>query len=90
LARALFNRNDNRGAAEAFERAAELGQNRSMSLYNAACGWAKARRPDDAFRCLREAIAHRASDRERLESDPDLASLRSDARWADLFRQPAR
>ncbi len=85
LGQASLELNQNERAAEAFERAAQLFRDRPISFYNAACGWARAGKPDSAFRCLRAAVASGFSEREHAQSDSDLASLRTDPRWRELF-----
>jgi CubicO group peptidase (beta-lactamase class C family) len=90
LGQASLELNANQRAAEAFERAAQLSRDRATSLYNAACGWAKAGKSDDAFRCLGAAIANGFRGREHAETDSDLASLRTDPRWSELFLAPSK
>ncbi len=54
--------------------------------YNAACSWALAKMPDSAFFNLnRLAEKMDYADPKRLLSDPDLAALRIDPRWAGLI-----
>ena len=45
-------------------------------------------RLDEAFAALEKAVASGFSDAEAAANDPALARLRSDPRWAALFRRP--
>jgi hypothetical protein len=56
-----------------------------IALYNAACAAAKAGDTEKAFAALEKAIAAGFTQVKLLESDPDLASLRSDARFGKLL-----
>jgi hypothetical protein len=42
---------------------------------------------DEAFKLLDKAVARGCRDADRLATDPDLASLRTDARWKPVFEQ---
>lgn len=59
---------------------------RAPLLYNAACCAALSGDRDGAFSLLTRALADGFDDREQLASDPDLAPLRADPRWAELAR----
>ena len=64
-----------------FEALAERpGANRD-ALYNAACCHARDGKPDRAFAMLERAIAGGFRDVDHMQRDPDLASLRTHARW---------
>jgi Zn-dependent protease len=52
--------------------------------YNVACDWALAGQPDLALTWLGRAVASGFSDRRQMDADPDLASLRTDPRYATL------
>jgi Flp pilus assembly protein TadD len=53
--------------------------------YDLACSLALLDRRDEAFEELGRAVDLGFLDREHLMEDPDLASLRRDARWPDLL-----
>jgi len=53
--------------------------------FNAACALALAGRKDDAFARLEKAVAANYGTRDQYASDEDLASLRTDARFAALL-----
>lgn len=53
--------------------------------YNVACLYALEGRTDDAIGCLEEAIRVGFGNREWLEHDPDIESLRNDPRFARLM-----
>lgn len=70
--------------ADAFEALGWKGY--ATDRYNAACSWALAKVPDSAFFNLnRLAEKMDYADPKRLLSDPDLAALRIDPRWAGLM-----
>src|SRR3954470_490001 len=58
-----------------------------IAVYNRACGEAKAQHADAAFKTLDDAIVAGFTDVAQLESDPDLAPLRADARWKPLVER---
>lgn len=58
--------------------------------YNLACVEAVAGQRDAAFAALDEAVARGFKDTEVLGTDPDLASLRADPRFADVVRRVAQ
>jgi hypothetical protein len=55
-------------------------------LYNAACCASRVGNVDGALAYLRRARDAGFADRASLEKDPDLAAVRADARFADLWR----
>lgn len=59
----------------------------SVSTYNLACLHAMLGRRDSAISDLRSAISKNAVWREQAKSDPDFASLRTDAEWKNLIYQ---
>jgi len=81
----LLRLGQNEEAAAAFVRAAELGFSVGTNRYNAACALALAGDTDGAFDQLFRARRAGFSDREQVKADPDLESLRSDARWGELM-----
>lgn len=71
-------------AADANKRAAEFPQVRANALYNLACVQALQGRTDGALQALEQAIAAGFKSRGSLQQDPDLATLRADARFQKL------
>ena len=71
-------------AIEAGERAANFGNVRSDALFNVACAYARKGNKDEAFNKLRMAVTSGFKKRWQLEREPDLASLRGDARYEQL------
>jgi hypothetical protein len=49
--------------------------------YNLACVYALNNKTDKAFQALRKAVELGLNDRKLLESDPDLAFIRSSQEW---------
>src|SRR5712691_95957 len=74
-------------AADRFADAARTGVRSAGLLYEAAMASAHARRPDQAFRSLRLAVAAGMTD--DFSADSDLVSLHDDQRWPDLLRYTA-
>jgi hypothetical protein len=54
--------------------------------YNLACLRASTGDRDGAFTALRESVARGIADPSLLQTDPDLAPLRADARFATIAR----
>lgn len=87
-------------ALEAHLKAAEFPQFKPTALYNAACVYALQKQTDRAIETLQKAVAAGFGDRGLLATDADLASIRSDKRFAtllppllegkDLFAEPTR
>lgn len=72
-------------AGQLYRRAADeawIKSLRKKSYYNAACSFALDGQPDRAFENLDLLIKNGYSNRVQLQTDADLASLRTDARWA--------
>jgi Flp pilus assembly protein TadD len=72
-------------ALELHKKAATFEKVRGTALYNAACVHALQGDADAAFAALDQAIAAGFHHAEHLEKDADLASLRSDARFAQMM-----
>lgn len=70
-------------AVAPLERAVAAG-GEAGSHYNLACALARTDRVDEAFRALAGALAAGFTDAAALASDPDLANLRGDPRFAPL------
>lgn len=85
LEQALFSQNRFDDALRASE-ALYARHNQPTHAYNAACSLARLGRIDDGIEWLRLAVAGGFRDREKLQTDPDLASLRSDPRFQELVR----
>ena len=72
-------------AIPAHERAAGFAQLTTLAGYNAACAHARLGHIDQGLAWLGKAIAAGYGDRNQLETDNDLASLRADPRFATLL-----
>jgi transcriptional regulator GlxA family with amidase domain len=70
---------------EASRKAAEFSEVRSDALYNVACGYALQGKRDQALQSLEDAVSAGFRARWLLTSDPDLASVREDARFQKLL-----
>jgi C-terminal processing protease CtpA/Prc len=68
---------------------AAQGRDPAGDYYNAACCFALSGKPDDAFSALERAFAAGFADLAQVERDPDLVSLRVDARWKPLLDRAA-
>ncbi len=81
LARAEHAAGDLDDAIKAGHEAAEFAAVRASAFYNLACAYALKGDKDDAFKALLGAKRAGFADRETMANDPDLASLRGDARF---------
>jgi hypothetical protein len=81
--------NDFRKAGQLAEQAFALpgAQVGASSYYNAACSWARAGEPDNAFRNLNRAADAGWENLTQLTTDTDLASLHTDKRWPRLLKK---
>lgn len=77
---------DTARAAASFTRAAELRPDSWVPWYNLACLRATMGDRDGAFAALEESLERGVAEPALLDSDPDLASLRTDPRFARLRR----
>ncbi len=68
-------------------RLVERAPDRADLHYDLACSYALVGRQDEAFAALERAIALGFDDPALLDEDDDLASLRSDPRWARLRKR---
>lgn len=85
LATALFRARDYRAAIPAYEKAVALGFGRpENNMYNIACAHALLGERDLAFAALERSLAMGFLNLDGLRTDPDLASLREDPRFARL------
>jgi tetratricopeptide (TPR) repeat protein len=89
LATARYNARDYRAAIPAYRKAVELGYGiGGNALYNLACSYALAGQPAEALAALSRALAAGFNDLGLLRTDPDLATLRGDPRFAALVPLP--
>jgi tetratricopeptide (TPR) repeat protein len=70
-------------AVEAFRQADRLHFNRQTANFMMARAYARIGDRDNAFEALRRAISHGFGNLELFHNDPDLASLRGDARFTE-------
>jgi Flp pilus assembly protein TadD/dienelactone hydrolase len=85
----------NAEAIRSYETALELGipagaATRGVAYYNLACAYARVGRAADALTALSRAIDEGFSNRQSLETDPDLAPVRSDPRFRELLARLER
>ncbi|QDU97026.1 tetratricopeptide repeat protein [Lignipirellula cremea] len=85
----LLNQGDYDAAAQILQQVVKTSPSAFSSRYNLACVWARQGKTDQAFTELTQAIADGYRDAQHLATDPDLASLRDDPRWATLLKQAA-
>jgi len=90
LGYALHGSGDLEAAIAAHERAARFPKFRAGADYNLACAHALRNESDLAFAALDEALAAGFANPQALAGDADLASLRSDPRFAAVQQRSAR
>lgn len=73
-------------AIPVYLRAVELNQN-PVVMYKLACSYARTQHIDDAFHWLDRALVGGFAQLPLVQSDPELASLRKDARYADILKR---
>jgi len=56
----------------------------SALFYNLACTYARLERPEEAVRCLREAVEKGFSGLDHMEKDPDLETIRGRKEYAEI------
>ena len=76
-----------RAALHAFEKQVECGHLPGIAHYNVACAHAQLGQADDAFAALDKSIEHGFVRPEHIAEDPDLDSLRGDARFAKFVER---
>ncbi|MBK8974661.1 MAG: tetratricopeptide repeat protein [Planctomycetes bacterium] len=64
--------------------ARELDPEEPMLLYNLACIFSLAGRPDDAVQCLDEAVRHGFANAHYIDHDSNLDAVREDPRFVQL------
>ena len=92
---AQLNLGRNAEAIRSYETAFELGippgpSTRGLAYYNLACAYARVGRLEDAMVAVTRAVDEGFSNRQRLESDPDLAAVRADPRFRELLARLPR
>ena len=70
-----------------YKRSLEADPRFGDAFYNLACVYALQQRRELAFRYLRLAALNHYSERELMEKDPDLSSLRGEPQWAEILQQ---
>ncbi len=70
-----------------YKRSLEADPRFGDAYYNMACVYALQAHKDLAFAYLRMAALNHYSERELMDKDPDLVSLRGDAQWKDIVDQ---
>lgn len=74
-------------ACQSFERQFELGYDRATALYNAGCALARAGDAEGALKRVKGAVTLGFADAALMEKDQDLATIRTDARFASLVEK---
>jgi tetratricopeptide (TPR) repeat protein len=87
-ANALSQLGEQEKSMEWAERALVIEGEEPQVLYNVACVFALMVKPDRALDCLEKSITHGWGQREWIEHDPDLASLRDHPRFQALIQTP--
>lgn len=87
---ALLNLNQHQAAVKALEDAVALGFNAPVANFSLARGLARLGHTADAFAALQAAVQAGYANLQQLQGHADLASLRSDARFAALVTQVER
>lgn len=83
----FYARGDYDEALAWYKRALEADPRFGDAFYNMACVYALQAHKDLAFRYLRMAALNHYAERDAMEKDPDLASLRGDAQWGQILEQ---
>lgn len=87
-ANALSQLGEQEKSIEWAERALVMEGEEPQVLYNVACVFALMGKADRALDCLEKSITHGWGQREWIEHDPDLASLRGHPRFQALMQTP--
>ncbi len=88
LARAQLEVGRNEEAVQNYEKALAAGipqGARALAYYNLACGYARLGQKEKALEALSNAVNEGFTDRNQYETDPDLASVRSEPRFRDIL-----
>ena len=86
-ASARFGLGDREGGLEWTDRAREISPDEPMVLYNVACTYALAEKPEDAIDVLEQAVASGWGHKEWVEHDSDLDPLRDNPRFQALLER---
>jgi Tol biopolymer transport system component len=86
LSNALFAMKKYEKSDEYFAKALSIHSN-GVTIYNRGCSYARAGEPSKAFHYLNRAVEQGYDSKQHFESDPDLASLRSEPAWTKLARK---
>ena len=86
-ANALSQLNEREKSAEWAERALEVEGEEPQVLYNVACVYALLGEREKAINCLEKSVTHGWGQREWMEHDPDLASLRDHPRFQQMLKR---
>ncbi|MGZ6143223.1 MAG: TPR end-of-group domain-containing protein, partial [Myxococcales bacterium] len=70
-----------------YKRSLEADPRFGDAFYNMACVYALQQHRELAFRYLRMAALNHYSEREAMEKDPDLASLKGEPQWREIVEQ---
>jgi SagB-type dehydrogenase family enzyme len=73
-----------------YEQAFKTGEFSYDDFYNAACASARLGKPDAAFSYLTKAVDAGFLEKDQLNQDPDIESLRTDARWQTVVASVAQ
>jgi tetratricopeptide (TPR) repeat protein len=68
-------------------KAAEFNATKAVASYNAACVYARQNNVEEAIAWLTKAVGARFNDANTMQNDSDLASVRSDGRFAQLLEE---
>lgn len=85
-AAALGQQGERERAVEWASRALRMDPEEPQVLYNVACVFAQQGEPERAIECLEKSITHGWGQKEWMENDPDLASLRNHPRFQALLK----
>ena len=86
LADELFNMGEYAKSDVFFDKAYGINQS-IVAHYNRACGYALIDKKDQAFALLNTAVEKGFNSKDQYENDADLASLKTDMRWAALMQK---
>ena len=71
------------GAIEAFKKNVEISKS-PVGMYNAAAGFSRLNKKDEAFEWLEKSLNTGAAFRSNIDSDADFENIRSDARFVKM------
>ncbi len=80
-----INKTEQLQKADRLAKSIQLGDDNPVTFYNAACYYALAGKPDEAFQYLEQAVARGYTDVAQMQKDSDLDLLRAEARWQKLI-----